>query len=62
MKSPVMKSGRTEDIVAMYLALNEFGCVLQYTRSGRIAITRSTEEEVSAFLEQQEKDYQNANN
>ena len=57
----VMKSGITEDIVAMYFALNEFGCVLQYTRSGRIAITRSTEEEVSAFLEQQEKDYQNGN-
>ena len=55
----VMKSGVTEDIVAMYKALNEFGCVLQYTRSGRIAITRSTEEEVSAFLEQQNKDYEN---
>ncbi len=55
----VMKSGITEDIVSMYLALNEFGCVLQYTRSGRIAITRSTEEEVSAFLEQQEKDKAN---
>ena len=52
----VMKSGMTEDIVSMYHALNEFGCVLQYTRSGRIAITRSTEEEVSAFLDQQEKD------
>ncbi|MBR6262843.1 MAG: acetolactate synthase small subunit [Prevotella sp.] len=56
----VMKSGITEDIVSLYRALNEFGCVLQYTRSGRIAITRSTEEEVSAFLEQQEKDYQDA--
>ena len=54
----VVKSGMTEDIVSMFHALNSFGCVLQYTRSGRIAITRSTEEEVSAFLEQQEKDYQ----
>jgi acetolactate synthase-1/3 small subunit len=54
-----MKSGITEDIVSMFRVLNEYGCVLQYTRSGRIAITRSTEEEVSAFLEQQEKDYNN---
>ena len=57
----VMKSGLTEDIVSLFRALNEFGCVLQYTRSGRIAITRSTEEEVSAFLEQQERDHNNAN-
>ncbi len=54
----VVKSGMTEDIVSMFVALNAFGCVLQYTRSGRIAITRSKEEEVSAFLEQQEKEYQ----
>jgi acetolactate synthase-1/3 small subunit len=54
----VMKSGKTEDIVSLYRALDTFGCVLQYTRSGRIAITRSTEEEVSAFLEQREKQYQ----
>ena len=54
----VMKSGKTEEIVSLYRALDTFGCVLQYTRSGRIAITRSTEEEVSAFLEQREKQYQ----
>ena len=54
----VMKSGMTKDIVELYRALDEFGCVLQYTRSGRIAITRSTEEEVSAFLEQREKQYE----
>jgi acetolactate synthase-1/3 small subunit len=57
----VMKSGMTEDIVSLFRALNEFDCVLQYTRSGRIAITRSTEEEVSAFLEQQQKDYEDGN-
>ena len=51
----VMKSGRTEDIISLYYALNEFGCVLQYTRSGRIAVTRGTQEEVSKFLEQREK-------
>ncbi len=55
----VMKSGVTEDIVTLYKALNEFDCVLQYTRSGRIAITRSTEEEVSAFLDQRQTEHDN---
>lgn len=50
----VMKSGKTDDILSLYLALNKFGCVLQYTRSGRIAVTRSTQEQVSEFLEQRE--------
>ncbi len=51
----VMKSGRTEEIMALYDKLNAFGCILQYTRSGRIAVTRSTEEEVSRYLEEREK-------
>ena len=51
----VMKSGLTEDIMNLFYALNEFDCVLQYTRSGRIAVTRSTTEEVSKYLEQREK-------
>ncbi len=49
-----MKSGKTEDILSLYRTLNEFHCVLQYTRSGRIAVTRSTQEQVSEFLEQRE--------
>ena len=57
----VMKSGKTDDILNLYYALNKYDCVLQYTRSGRIAVTRSTQEEVSAFLEEREKNY-GANN
>ncbi len=53
----VMKSGKTDDILNLYYALNKFDCVLQYARSGRIAVTRSTQEEVSAFLEEREKNY-----
>ena len=52
----VMKNGKTEDILNLYHALNDFGCVLQYTRSGRIAVTRSTQEQVSEFLEQRESE------
>ena len=51
----VMKSGKTEDILSLYNELDAFGCVLQYTRSGRIAVTRSTQEQVSEFREQREK-------
>ena len=50
----VMKNGMT-DIMNLFYALNEFDCVLQYTRSGRIAVTRSTTEEVSKFLEEREE-------
>ena len=51
----VMMSGVTEDIQGLYFSLAKFNCVLQYTRSGRIAITRNTVEEVSDFLEMQEQ-------
>ena len=51
----VMLSGMTEEITGLYYALAKFNCVLQYTRSGRIAITRSTVEEVSDFLAKQEQ-------
>ena len=53
----VMKSGNTESILSLYNELNKFGCVLQYTRSGRIAVTRSTQEQVSEFLEQRERQW-----
>ena len=51
----VMKNGKTEDILNLYEALNAFDCVFQYTRSGRIAVTRAKQEQVSEFLEQREK-------
>ena len=51
----VMKHGITDDIISLYRALDAFGCVFQYTRSGRIAVTRGKQEQVSAFLEEREK-------
>ena len=50
----VQMHGVTEDIISLYRALDTFGCVLQYTRSGRIAVTRGMQEQVSEFLEQRE--------
>ena len=51
----VMKFGLTEDIISLFRALDAFGCVLQYTRSGRIAVTRGMQEQVSQFLEERER-------
>ena len=51
----VMKYGMTDDIISLYRALDEFGCVLQHTRSGRIAVTRAKQEQVSEFLEEREQ-------
>lgn len=50
----VMKSGKTDDIIELFRALDAFGCVLQYTRSGRIAVTRGMQEQVSQYLEDRE--------
>ena len=52
----VMKHGVTEDIISLFRALDTFGCVLQCTRSGRIAVTRGMQEQVSEFLEQREQE------
>lgn len=38
--STVLLTGLTDDITDLYSRLNSFGCLLQYTRSGRIAVTR----------------------
>lgn len=52
--STVMQTGLTEDIADLFKVLNGFNCLLQYTRSGRIAVTRSFEDPVSDFLNRQE--------
>ena len=49
------ENGVTEQIIDLYRALDAYGCVLQYTRSGRIAVTRGKQEQVSEFLEEREK-------
>ena len=51
----VSRTRLTEDIISLFRALDTFGCVLQYTRSGRIAVTRGKQEQVSQFLEEREQ-------
>lgn len=52
--STVLLAGLTEDIVDLYEQLRNYKCLLQYSRSGRIAVTRSFEEPVTDFLNEQE--------
>ncbi len=53
--STVLLAGLTEDIARLFKRLNDFDCLLQYTRSGRIAVTRSMEEKVNRLLEERAK-------
>ncbi len=52
-----MLSGLTKDILALYSALHDMDCILQYTRSGRIAITRSHTEGVNELITMRENRY-----
>ena len=51
----VLLAGLTEDVTDLYECLDKFGCILQYSRSGRIAVTRSFDEPVCNYLHEQEK-------
>ena len=53
--SVVLLAGLTEDIASLFKKLNDFNCIFQYTRSGRVAVTRSKQERLSDLLEQRQK-------
>lgn len=46
----VEKTGVTDEVLDNFNQLNELGCVLQFVRSGRIAITRSNIERLDQYL------------
>jgi acetolactate synthase-1/3 small subunit len=52
--STVLLAGLTHEIMDLFHCLDDFGCLLQYTRSGRIAVTRSHEELVSDLIKESE--------
>ena len=52
----VLLAGLTEEITNLFDKLNEYDCVLQYSRSGRIAVTRSKEEATSDYLHEREQE------
>lgn len=50
----VEKTGVTTDVIEHFKSLNELGCVLQFVRSGRIAITKSNIERLDQYIAQRE--------
>ncbi|MDD7304398.1 MAG: acetolactate synthase small subunit [Bacteroidaceae bacterium] len=48
------KKGRTEEILQLYERLNALGAVLQFVRSGHIAVTKSTVEQLDRYLQERE--------
>lgn len=53
----VQIAGLTDDVQNLFSSLNDFGCLLQYSRSGRIAVTRSMDEPVSEYLHNNKEMY-----
>ena len=53
----VEKNGSSEDITALYTELQSIRCVLQFVRSGRVAITTSCFERVNEFIADRESQY-----
>ena len=55
--SIVEKNGMSEDITGLYEELSDLDCVLQFVRSGRVAITKSNFERVNEYLDYREEKY-----
>ena len=54
----VEKNGVSEEITQLYAELRTLGCVLQFVRSGRVAITTGCIERVNEFLAEREAKHQ----
>lgn len=53
----VEKNGMSEEITELYEELSLLDCVLQFVRSGRVAITTSNFERVNEYLDYREEKY-----
>ena len=56
----VEKTGISSDVLDNFNQLNDLGCVLQFVRSGRIAITRSCIERLDQYIAQRKEEELNA--
>lgn len=56
----VEKTGITDDVIDNFNQLDALGCVLQFVRSGRIAITRSCIERLDQYIAQRKEDEKNS--
>ncbi len=50
----VSKEGMPEEVTALYERIKAAGCLLQFVRSGVVAVTKSHREELSEFLDLRE--------
>lgn len=57
--SIVEMMGMSDDITSLYQELKQLNCVLQFVRSGRIAVSTSCFERVNEYLAHREERYQN---
>ena len=53
--SIVEKTGLTEEILSLFDSLTELECILQFVRSGRIAVTKSRIEKLDEYIQLREK-------
>ena len=53
----VEMNGMSEEITQLYHELQKLGCVLQFVRSGRVAITTCCIERVNEYLAEREAKY-----
>lgn len=53
----VEKTGITEDVLELFRQLDKIGCVLQFVRTGRIAVTKSSVERLDQYIARREEDH-----
>ena len=51
----VSKVGMTDEIISLYNSLDEYRCIIQYVRSGAIAITTNKRELLDEYLAERKK-------
>lgn len=54
----VENTGITKDVIELFTKLDALGCVLQFVRTGRIAVTKSCIERLDAYIAKREEEHQ----
>lgn len=54
----VENTGVTKDVIELFTRLDALGCVLQFVRTGRIAVTKSCIERLDAYIAKREEEHQ----
>lgn len=52
----VEKTGVTDDVIELFTQLDALGCVLQFVRTGRIAVTKSCIERLDQYIAKREEE------